>query len=181
MKQMVFLPLYWRERQVSMASMKLITSLLVLLLFSVPAHAAPKCYGAKEAAAEAAIRIHSELMVTALTCQYDTRGQSLVDKYVAFGNRNNARLRDAEQTLINFHKSSSGVGVATLDKMRTTLSNEYAERIALNDPGVYCPKVADTVAAAAEWNAAQFETAIARAVANGPSMTPLCVVEAKAQ
>lgn len=150
-----------------------------LLVLAVPAWAAPKCYGAKEVAAEAAVRIHSELMVTALTCQYDGNGNSLVDKYVAFGNRNNARLREAEQTLIEFHKINGGAGVAKLDKMRTILSNEYAERIAINDPGVYCPKVANTVSAAAEWNPAQFETAIARAASSSPSMVPACVIQAK--
>lgn len=164
-----------------MGVMRFTFLIMVGLFLTAQAHAAPACYGAREAAAEAAVRIHSELMVTALTCQYDTLGQNVVDKYVAFGERNNARLREAEQTLIEFHKAKGGGGVATLDKMRTVLSNEYAERIAINDPKAYCDKVIDTVSAAAEWNAAQFDIAIKRAATTSPSMVPACVIEAKAQ
>lgn len=162
-----------------MASMLRILLILAFVAIAAPADAAPKCYGRAEAEAESAIRIHSELMVTALTCQYSSTGQSLVDMYVAFGKRNGARLREAEQTLISFHKINGGAGVAALDRMRTVLGNEYAERIAINDPGLYCPKVSETVVAAAQWNPAQFETAIQRAASASPGMVPACVIQAK--
>lgn len=163
-----------------MVSMTRLLLILVAALMASPAIAAPaSCYGTKESSAEAAIRIHSELMVTALTCQYGRNGESLINLYGSFGQRHSNRLRDAESTLINFYKTNGKGGVAQLDKMRTMLGNEYAERIATNDPSLYCQMVADTVVAAAAWNAVQFDQAIQRTAVATPGMTPACVVQAK--
>jgi len=147
--------------------------LSLMLLFAVPAFAAD-CYDAEQAQAEAAIRIHSEIMVTALTCQYDSQAHSLTDMYVAFGKMHNERLRRAEQTVINYYQKKNGAGVARLDKLRTALGNEYAERIAKYDPTTYCGKMADNVTAAGSWTPAQFEEAIVRAAASSSATDPLC-------
>lgn len=177
-----------------MSRFSLLCALLMLLLAPLPAmandvavaavtktaaSASNDCYGLREQQAEAAIRIHSELMVTALTCQYNASGQSLVDLYVAFGKRHAAYLRAAEQTIIGFHNARAGAGVATLDRLRTVLGNEYAERIAREDPMLYCPRMAETVTGAAFWNSMQFEQAIQRAAAAGGSSMEACVVQAR--
>jgi hypothetical protein len=152
--------------------MRYIVFALALLM---PVTATAACYDADQAAAEAAVRIHSEIMVTALTCQYSqTTGDDLRNVYVAFGQKHNARLRRAEQTLIDYYQKQGRGGVAGLDKLRTMLGNEYAERIAIRDPKQYCAQMEDNVVAVGQWTPAEFEQAILRAAAASPATQPVC-------
>ncbi|MGE3770822.1 MAG: hypothetical protein AB7G06_07720 [Bdellovibrionales bacterium] len=152
---------------------------LLAVILPLPA-AASACYDSEQAAAEAAIRIHSEIMVTALTCQYSqTTGDDLRNVYVAFGQKHNERLRRAEQSIIGYYQKKQGRGVAELDRLRTILGNEYAERIAAKDPLSYCKMAADSVVAAGQWTPAQFEQAILRAAASSSATEPLCTQVAK--
>jgi len=152
--------------------MKLIILVLALL---TPLAANAACYNAEQAAAEAAVRIHSEIMVTALTCQYSqTTGDDLRNIYVAFGKKHNDRLRRAEQTLIDYYQKQGRGGVAGLDKLRTVLGNEYAERIAMKDPKEYCAQMENNVVAVGQWTPAEFEQAILRAASASAATQPVC-------
>ena len=147
---------------------------VVFLVFSASAHAAT-CYDQAQAEAEAAIRIHSEMMVTALTCQYShTTGANLTDVYNAFGTTHNAALKNAEKTLMNYYQKKSGSGVNGLDKLRTVLGNQYAEAIAKQDPKTYCANKEDMVSAAGLWTPQQFEQAVQVVAKASSASEPLC-------
>lgn len=137
----------------------LLSAILAMTIFAaVPASAA--CYTAEDAAADAAIRIHSELMVVALTCKYASDGSSLTDMYVNYGRRHNSELRNAEKQLINYYKRSNKSGIAELDRLRTILGNEYANEAAISDPLEWCRTASDRVVKAAMWSDGQYKQAL---------------------
>ena len=144
---------------------RIILAGLATLMFAQPALAAGGCYNLDAASAEAAVRIHSKLMVIALTCKYAPDGSSLTDAYVSFGRKYTRELRQAENTLIQYYKANGKPGVAELDRLRTILGNEYANEVAVADPHEFCKTAASIVTNANMWNAPQFQQAIATQIA----------------
>ena len=140
--------------------------LLALATFARPAMAEPAgCYNLDAASAEAAVRIHSKLMVIALTCKYGTDGANLTDAYVSFGRKYTRELQQAENTLIQYYRANGKSGVAELDRLRTVLGNEYSNEAAVNDPHEFCKTAANMVSQANMWGLPQFKQAIATQVA----------------
>jgi hypothetical protein len=123
---------------------------LALLALANPAHAAKskdgRCYTPAEVQAEQLLRLHSELMVITVTCRQSSTGQDLVTAYTGFTRNNINVLRDAEQTMTGyFKKTYGGKGVDRLDKLRTTLANEYGQEIANVSAPVFCAQRRDRV------------------------------------
>ncbi len=123
---------------------------LALLTLANPVHAAKskdsRCYSPVEIEAEQLLRLHSELMVITVTCKMSSTGQDLVAAYTGFTRNNINALRDAEQTMTGyFKKTYGGKGVDRLDKLRTTLANEYGQEIANVSAPVFCAQRRDRV------------------------------------
>jgi len=126
--------------------MKSVICLLAALLLSVPAFAKDACYSPEHMRAEQLLRLHSELMVITITCRQGSEGQDLPAAYGQFTQSNLHTLRNAEQTLIAFYKKSgSGNGVSRLDKLRTLLGNEFAQKVADMSAPEYCSIYRDKV------------------------------------
>lgn len=142
---------------------RILFTLILATLFAQPA-LAEACYTPDAAAAEAVVRIHSKLMVIALTCKYAPDGSNLTDAYVAFGKKNNVALRKAEADLITYYRQSGKSGVAELDKLRTVLGNQYATEIATADPTEFCKTAGSAVQQATYWNPPQLQQAVAQQV-----------------
>lgn len=132
---------------------------LVALTATTPVMAAPPakkgpCYSVPEFAAEQGIRLHTELMVVGLTCQYlDKPGQaSLFNQYKQFTLKYQNRIQDWEKSLIGyFQRTTAGNATRNFDSFRTRLANETSQRaIALSTPvfcGAHAPLVAEAMAA----------------------------------
>lgn len=149
----------------------LLIALLAAVSFTAPAYAA--CMEKEAAAAEAAIKVHSELMVIALTCKYAPNGGSLIDMYTSFGQRNNSELRRAEANLVSYYRTTGGAGIADLDKLRTRLGNKYSSEASMYDTVEWCKTAAPKMVQAAYWNAQQFQQASAER-AKTESSLPIC-------
>jgi hypothetical protein len=107
------------------------------------AHASP-CYAPNEMRAEQLLRLHSELMVIAVTCKQSSMGDNLITFYTGFTRKNINVLHDAEQTLIAHYRSNGGGDpVGRLDKLRTKLANEFGQQIADASAPTFCAQRRD--------------------------------------
>ena len=134
---------------------RLVFALIIAVATVQPALAA-SCYTPEVAAAESAIRLHSKLMVIALTCKIAGDGSSMTDTYAAFGRKHNAELREAESTMIGYYKQNGKSAVSELDHLRTVLGNQYATESAEQDPHEFCRTEGPMLAQATGWSPTQF-------------------------
>jgi len=155
--------------------------LLVIAIFSVwialagQANAREQCYTPEQLHAEQLLRLHSELMVTTVTCRQSSIGEDLVPKYTGFTKAHIHDLHEAEQTLENYYKhSSGGDGITRLDKLRTQLANEYGQRIANASAPAYCTQHRDVVVQMYEARPEQVDLEVERMVAEEKSYGHLC-------
>jgi hypothetical protein len=120
------------------------------------------CYRPEEVEAERAIRLHTDMMVTSLSCrpaaQDPADPDSLFARYKSFTLRNQAALSAQEKILIDFYRRQ-GQGksnpVQSFDRLRTQLANEASQRlIALTLP-IYCESRAPLTKAWAERSLAE--------------------------
>lgn len=117
-----------------------------LIAWTFPASAATACYAPKQLRAEQLLRLHSELMVITVTCRQGSDGHSLAPAYTFFTRRNLRLLRDAEQTMLAWYKSTNnGDPVGNLDQLRTRLGNEYGQKAATISAPKFCAKYRDKV------------------------------------
>jgi hypothetical protein len=131
-------------------SMKTIAATAGLVLFgSVLGGAAQAaCYSPKEAAAEQAIRLHSEVMVVGLSCAVAMGDANLFAKYVDFTSRNAPDLRQHEQAMINFFAHhGEGNAKRRFDNWRTSIANAVSTRAALTSTQLYCNEKRDLMTA----------------------------------
>jgi hypothetical protein len=97
------------------------------------------CYSPKEAAAERAIRIHSELMVVGLTCAAQFDDPALFVRYADFTNKHSGDIRAHESTMIGyFAKTAEGDPKRRFDHWRTSIANSVSTRAALSSAQIYC-------------------------------------------
>jgi phage gpG-like protein len=129
--------------------MKSLRLLLIaaLTVFPFDASAKTACYAAKQAQAEHLLRLHSELMVITVTCRQSSEGRPLTPAYTAFTRKNIGMLKDAENTMMSYYKSTQkGNPVEKLDRLRTMLGNEYGQKVAVVSAPAYCGQHRDKVA-----------------------------------
>ena len=159
--------------------MRKIFALILAFALSVSALPAFACYSAEEAAAEQVIRLHSELMVIAVTCKYGPGMVSLTDMYAGFGRTHNATLRAAEAQMIAYYKRNGKQGIADLDRLRTVLGNEYSTEAAMNDTQDWCNRLSSQVIQASGWSDTQFQRMAAdKARDSHMAMCPVATTQA---
>jgi hypothetical protein len=120
---------------------------LALLLAGPAGHAAtppagPACYTDSEFEAELALRLHTEIMVTSLSCESGQKGQSssLFAQYRKFTEQNQQQIIGWERAMIgHFKRVGKGNATRSFDSYRTRLANELSQRVSSLSPIVYCP------------------------------------------
>ncbi len=124
-----------------------VMAVLVLAFPPLALHAnAAACYKPAEAEAEQLLRLHSELMVVAITCRQASDGSDLVRGYTDFTKSHIDVLHDAEQTMKSYYRAQGGGdGVSKLDVLRTKLANEYGKKIADVSAPKFCEGYRDVV------------------------------------
>ncbi len=86
--------------------MKFITIFAAMVLFSISANAAERCYSSMEAESDQGLRIHSELMVIGLNCQHMGKryGMNLYGQYRELTARHADLFASYEDSLMKFFK-----------------------------------------------------------------------------
>jgi hypothetical protein len=128
--------------------MKLIQKILLgaLTLSTPPAFADTACYTPEQVHAEQLLRLHSELMVIAITCRQGSDGQDLSAAYVSFTQKNLRELHGAEQTMLAYYKAEKkGNAVENLDSLRTRLGNEAGQKVAQMAAPEFCAQYRDWI------------------------------------
>ena len=151
------------------------TLLTIIILLPVPAFAAKQCYSPAELQAEQVLRLHSELMVIAVTCREGSNGQDLVGAYAAFTHDNIEMLKDAEATLINYYKARyHDNGISHLDTLRTKLGNESGQESADDTSPLFCRQYRDRVVALYYDSPAQVQKEVRHMVQTTKAYGELC-------
>lgn len=102
---------------------------------------ASSCYTPSEAAAEQALRLHSELLVIGLNCQNikQAGGEDTYRKYKEFTKKHADLLESYENRLIqHYQKHGSHAPEKELNSLRTDLANDLARVVADVRPDVFC-------------------------------------------
>lgn len=111
----------------------------VMLSTGMPAFAGA-CYSQSETTAEQALRIHSELLVVAVSCADAFRRPDLFNDYVRFTNKNARDLAGYERVI-----GASINSRVNFDHWRTMIANSVAARAAMMDTREYCRRHVGTL------------------------------------
>ena len=151
--------------------------LIIIALFITPlvtstAAQAKGCYTSKEAEAEQAIRIHSELMVIGLNCQHMTPAgwTNFYTQYRQITNNHKALLSNYEKTLIK----ANGGSERKIHDMRTNFANQTSTDSARMRPDVFCATYAPRIPKVAQMSQAEFKQWAAASAGSKRSTKPLC-------
>ncbi len=148
-----------------------LTILFTTPLLATPANAA-SCYSAKEAEAEQAIRIHSELMVIGLNCQHMTpRGwKNFYSQYRDFTTRHQGLFAEYEKTLVK----SNGGSERKVHDMRTSFANQTSTDAARMRPDVFCSRFAPRIPKVAQMSRTELQQWAATSSTTERLTKPIC-------
>lgn len=123
---------------------------LACLWLTVPVAAAvppQTCYSAIEVEAEQGLRIHSELMVIALTCmKAPAGGPALYAKYNRFTEQHKRLIGDYEADMMRFYrKQARGKAEAQLHNLRTHLANNISQQAIQMSVDRFCSRYAGRI------------------------------------
>lgn len=155
--------------------MRLLAVLFVFLV-AVPS-VASACYSAKEAEAEQAIRIHSELMVIGLNCQHMTpRGwTNFYQQYREITQRHQGLISEYEKTLINYNsRQNSKTAERKMHDMRTSFANKTSADAARMRPDVFCATYAPRIPKVAQMSKQEFKQWASSSAATGQLTRAVC-------
>lgn len=149
---------------------------LIALMIATPVQAAT-CYSAKEAEAEQAIRIHSELMVIGLNCQHMTpKGwKNFYQEYREITARHQPLITQYENTLISYNsRNGSGNGERKMHDMRTAFANKTSTDAAKMRPDVFCATFAPRIPKVAKMSTSEFQQWAASTAQTQRLNHPIC-------
>ena len=150
---------------------------LFVFLFATPAFAG-SCYSAKEAEAEQAIRIHSELMVIGLNCQHMTpKGwKNFYKQYREITARHQGLITGYEETLISYNSRNGSAGKAErkMHDMRTAFANKTSTDAAKMRPDIFCATYAPRIPKVAKMSTAEFQAWAASTSKTERLNKPIC-------
>ncbi len=135
------------------------------------------CYTSQQAEAEQAIRIHSELMIIALTCQHRTpKGQpNLYVQYRNFTSAHSRLLSNYESALIQYYKANRAKDPESdFNTLRTNFANKISNDAARMRPDKFCASFLDRVPRAARMTDADFRKWASLKFSGHPVSKPLC-------
>jgi hypothetical protein len=151
--------------------------LAVATLASGPAAAKVNlnCYTPDQLQAEQLLRLHSELMVITVTCKTGSNGQDLGAAYGNFTKKHITALHGAEQTMIAYYKTNAkGNALDHLDRLRTTLANEFGQKSADMSSTNFCAQYRDKVVKYDNIDGADVQNEVQRMVIAERSYVPAC-------
>lgn len=117
-----------------------------------PTAAGPNaCYSRSEHAAEQLIRMHTEMMITGLTCKDVMPEKAPFAKYQEFTVKNRPTISKAEGELMShFRRTGKGNATSKFDTYRTEVANEVSRRASIIGTENYCktfvPRIENAIA-----------------------------------
>jgi hypothetical protein len=156
---------------------KLSTVLTLVLSLALSGQAvASSCYTEREFEAEQGLRIHSELMVIALTCIKMPRGGAeMYSKYQTFTNRNQRLITSYESDMIGYFRRQ---GVAQPEKqfhsLRTGLANHISKNAISMSTSSFCQRYGQNIDQAVVMDHAKVRRWAQMPVAQLPTKQPKC-------
>jgi hypothetical protein len=137
--------------------------------------AAPACYSAEQAQAEQLLRLHSELMVIAVTCRTGSDNGNLGTEYGDFTQRHLSALHEAEQTMMGYYKASvKGNATDRLDRLRTILANEFGQKAADMSSASFCASYRDKIAKLENVSGGELQDEVQRMTISERTYAPTC-------
>lgn len=119
-------------------------------------HPANGCLTADEAAAHHIVRLHTELMVTGLTCRAYFEDEGLFDHYQTFTYEHQDSIRASQRTLANYlARYRSGNSNRLFDTYRTGMANNESLLVQSLSASRYCSARRDQFYAAARLTPAE--------------------------
>lgn len=104
-----------------------------------PAASAKACYSRSEHAAEQMIRMHTELMITGLSCKDVVPEKAPFAKYQEFTVKHRPTISKAEGELMShFRRTGKGNATNKFDMYRTEVANEVSRRASIIGTENYC-------------------------------------------
>jgi hypothetical protein len=154
---------------------RFLPTVLAVLFLSAPALAAESCVKPAVLEAEKAVRLHTELLISALTCQQGSDGSSLPQRYSAFTKQHQHALQSYERTLIDYYRTTrKGNPERQFDTLRTNLANAVSQYVANVSAPAYCQSQADRLLTAASWGPETLPRYVGTASLLLPPQTPAC-------
>ncbi len=140
------------------AAPSLRTALAEPVTFSPIGHPDGACMTEEEMAAEQAIRLHTSMMVTGLTCHGFYREPALFDRYQQFTVEHQRRLGNAQNTIAGFlARYRSGNRNRLYDTYQTQVANAESRLVADATAPTYCRLRRDQYYTAADFTQADFD------------------------
>ena len=133
--------------------------------FSPIGHPDGACMSEAEIAAEQALRLHTAMMVTGLTCHSFYREPALFDRYQEFTLAHEDRLGTAQDTIRRFlGRYGAGNRDRLLDTYQTAIANAESRLVADASAPTYCRLRRDQYYTAAGFSEADFDAFVAAMV-----------------
>lgn len=156
--------------------MKKIILLLVLSLFVVPAARAATCYTPAQFEAEQGMRIHSELMVIALTCmKAPGGGADMYKKYQSFTRKNLTILSSYEGDMLQYFQQQGTKNTEeTLNNFKTKLANQISQHAINMSTASFCQHFGGRIDQALSMDGPKFRRWAQQVWAQSPTTRPMC-------
>lgn len=153
--------------------MKFFISLIIMLLIHTSVSQA--CYTDVEAEAEQGLRIHSELLVIALTCSKMDMAFGAYNKYERFTVNNSSQIAEYEAALIEYFKEQGSENPEKdLHNLRSFLANDISTHSVKMGTQTFCEMFLSRLNDVIHMSPNQFRRWSKHAVGNNPSTEPKC-------
>ena len=154
---------------------KIILSIALLAFFTTSAQATT-CYTPEQFEAEQGLRIHSELMVIALTCmKAPGGGKEMYKKYQAFTNKNLAVIAGYETSMVAYFRSNGAKNdEEVINNFKTKLANDISKHAISMSTASFCQHFGTRIDQALKMEPAKFKRWAQQVWPNSPTTRPVC-------
>lgn len=120
--------------------MKKVILFIILAMFVHSSSQAASCYTPAQFEAEQGLRIHSELMVIALTCmKAPGGGQAMYNKYQQFTKKNLGLIAGYENDMLSYFKTQGTKNAEeTINNFKTGLANKISQHAISMSTASFC-------------------------------------------
>ncbi len=123
-----------------------------------PAHPPGSCVGDEEIRADQFIKLHTEMMVTGLTCREPFRDPTLFSHYQTFTTEHQEMIRESQRTLGRFlGRYRSGNSNRLFDTYRTKVANGESQALMDVSATRYCAAYRDKFYSVARFDEVELE------------------------
>ena len=155
--------------------MKFFVLITAFIVLTSSAAMAVACYSPRHIEAEQGLRIHSELMVIALTCMKQPGQSDLYQKYQFFTQKNQSVLSAYESDLMAYFRAS---GTPKPEKefhnLRTRLANKISTMAVNTSTVTFCKTYAPRIDTALTMDSAKFQRWARQSYADAPTSRKMC-------